>query len=200
MKIFIIILFFIFTSYSSDFANDSLMTKVERKYGTFAKNRFVALNKLLNKLEKSDIKSKLEKVNDFFNSVPYASDKSIYGTNDYWATPYELLSRDKADCEDYAIAKFLMLKELGVPTSKMFLSYVRLTGSGEAHRVLTYFETPSTDPLVLDNIRRMIFPASERKDLKPIYNFNPNILNNGTRTSAHKKWDVLLKNFRENKI
>ena len=151
MKIFIIILFFIFTSYSSDFANDSLMTKVERKYGTFAKNRFVALNKLLNKLEESDIKSKLEKVNDFFNSVPYASDKSIYGTNDYWATPYELLSRDKADCEDYAIAKFLMLKELGVPTSKMFLSYVRLTGSGVAHMVLTYFETPSTDPLVLDN-------------------------------------------------
>ena len=176
------------------------MTKVERKYGTFAKNRFVALNKLLNKLEKSDIKSKLEKVNDFFNSVPYASDKSIYGTNDYWATPYELLSRDKADCEDYAIAKFLMLKELGVPTSKMFLSYVRLTGSGEAHMVLTYFETPNTDPLVLDNIRRMIFPASERKDLKPIYNFNPNILNNGNRTSAHRKWDVLLKNFRENKI
>ena len=200
MKINIKNLFFIFTSYSSDFANDSLMTKVERKYGTFAKNRFVALNKLLNKLEKSDIKSKLEKVNDFFNSVPYASDKSIYGTNDYWATPYELLSRDKADCEDYAIAKFLMLKELGVPTSKMFLSYVRLTGSGEAHMVLTYFETPSTDPLVLDNIRRMIFPASERKDLKPIYNFNPNILNNGNRTSAHRKWDVLLKNFRENKI
>ena len=68
------------------------MTKVERKYGTFAKNRFVALNKLLEKLENNDIKSKLEKVNDFFNSVPYASDKSIYGTNDYWATPYELLS------------------------------------------------------------------------------------------------------------
>ena len=200
MKIFIIILFFIFTSYSSDFANDSLMTKVERKYGTFAKNRFVALNKLLKKLENNDIKSKLEKVNDFFNSVPYASDKSIYGTNDYWATPYELLSRDKADCEDYAIAKFFALKHLGIPTSKMFLSYVKVKGATDTHMVLSYFESPNSEPLILDSLRKIIFPASKRDDLTPIYNFNPNILDKGSKTAAHKKWDVVLQNFKEKKI
>ena len=36
--------------------------------------------------------------------------------------------------------------------------------------------------------------------LKPIYNFNPDVLDNGNKTAAHKKWDVVLKNFRENKI
>jgi predicted transglutaminase-like cysteine proteinase len=200
MKIFIVVLLIIFTSYSADFANDSLISKVENKYGRFAKNRFLALNKLLKKLEKSDVKTKLEKVNDFFNSIPYSSDKSVYGRSDYWASPYEFLARDKGDCEDYTIAKYLILKELGVPTSKMFLSYVRLIGSGEAHMVLTYFETTSSEPLILDNIRKIIFPASKRTDLKPIYNFNPNILEKGGKTSAHRKWDVVLNNIRGNKI
>ena len=200
MKIFIIILFFIFTSYSSDFANDSLMTKVERKYGTFAKNRFVALNNLLKKLENADTKTKLEKINDFFNGVKYGDDKDIYGIADYWASPYEFLARDKGDCEDYAIAKFFALKHLGIPSSKIFLTYVRLDGAKDAHMILSYFETPSSEPLILDSIRKIIFPASQRTDLKPIYNFNPDILDKGGNTAAHKKWDVVLKNFRENKI
>ena len=82
----------------------------------------------------------------------------------------------------------------------MFLSYVRIDGSTNAHMVLTYFETPNSEPLVLDSIRKIIFPASKRTDLKPIYNFNPDVLDNGNKTAAHKKWDVVLKNFRENKI
>ena len=71
MKVFIIILLFIFTSYSADFASDSLMDKVEKKYNKFAKNRFVALNNLLKKLENADTKTKLEKINDFFINCPF---------------------------------------------------------------------------------------------------------------------------------
>ena len=200
MKVFIIILLFIFTSYSADFASDSLMDKVEKKYNKFAKNRFVALNNLLKKLENADTKTKLEKINDFFNSVKYGDDKDIYGIADYWASPYEFLARDKGDCEDYAIAKFFALKHLGIPSSKIFLTYVRLDGAKDAHMILSYFETPSSEPLILDSIRKIIFPASKRDDLKPIYNFNPDILDKGSKTAAHRKWDVVLKNFREKKI
>ena len=200
MKIFIIIFFFIFTSYSANFTSASLISKVEKKYNRFAKNRFVALNKLLKRLDNSNTKKKLEKVNDFFNAVKYGEDKDVYGRSDYWASPYEFLARDKGDCEDYVIAKFFALKQLGIPSSKMFLSYVRLKGKKEAHMVLSYFETPTSEPLILDSIRRIIFPASKRTDLKPIYNFNPNILNKGKKTTAHKKWDVVLKKIREKKI
>ena len=185
---------------SADFAGTSLLDKVEKKYNKFAKNRFIALNKLLIKLEKSDINTKLEKVNDFFNSVKYGDDKDIYGISDYWASPYEFLARDKGDCEDYVIAKYFALRHLGIPSSKMFLSYVRIDGSKDAHMVLSYFETPGSEPLILDSIRKIIFPASKRTDLKPIYNFNPDVLDKGNKTAAHKKWDVVLKNFRENKI
>lgn len=200
MKALLIILFLIFTSYSSNFSSSNLIQKVEKKYNRFAKNRFIALNKLLKKLQKSNTKKKLEKINDFFNSVRYKSDKSIYGVSDYWATPIEFLARDKGDCEDYVIAKYFALKHLGIPTSKMFLSYVRLQRSSEAHMVLSYYETPNSEPLILDNIRRIIYPASKRTDLKLIYNFNPNILKNGGKTSAHRKWDKLLKKYREKKI
>ena len=200
MKIFIIILLLIFTSYSADFADDSLIQKVEKKYNKFAKNRFLALNKLLKKIENSDTKTKLEKVNDFFNAVKYGDDKDIYGISDYWASPYEFLAKDKGDCEDYVIAKYFALKHLGIPTSKMFLSYVKVKGATDTHMVLSYFETPNSEPLILDSLRKIIFPASKRDDLTPIYNFNPNILDKGSKTEAHRKWDVVLKNFREKKI
>lgn len=200
MKVFIIILLFIFTSYSADFSSDSLIKRVESKYNRFAKNRFIALNELLKKLEKENISTKLEKVNDFFNNVGYGDDKKVYGVNDYWATPYEFLARDKGDCEDYVIGKYFALKHLGIPTSKMFLSYVKVKGATDTHMVLSYFESPNSEPLILDSLRKIIFPASKRDDLTPIYNFNPNILDKGSKTAAHRKWDVVLKNFREKKI
>ncbi|MCT7908985.1 MULTISPECIES: transglutaminase-like cysteine peptidase [Arcobacteraceae] len=199
MKIFIITLFLLFCNLNADFASDSLIDKVEKKYNKFAKNRFIALNKMLEKIKNENIQTKLEKVNDFFNNVKYNSDQKIYGTSDYWATPNEFLARDEGDCEDYVIAKYFALEYLGVPTSKMFLSYVRVKKSNEAHMVLSYFETPTSEPVILDNIRKIILPASKRDDLTPVFNFNPNILK-GNKTAAHKKWDTLIQNYKEQKL
>lgn len=199
MKILISIFFLLFFTINADFVDTSLILKVEEKYGKFAKNRFIALNTMLEKSKNSDLRTKLEKVNDFFNDIKYASDQTVYSTSDYWANPYEFLAKDKGDCEDYAIAKYLALEYLGVPTSKMFLSYVRVKSSNEAHMVLTYFETPSSEPLVLDNLRKTIQPASKRDDLIPVFNFNPNILK-GEKTAAHRKWDTLIKDYKGKKI
>ena len=199
MKILISIFFLLFFTINADFVDTSLILKVEEKYGKFAKNRFIALNTMLEKNKNSDLRTKLEKINDFFNDIKYASDQTVYGTSDYWANPYEFLAKDKGDCEDYAIAKYLALEYSGVPTSKMFLSYVRVKSSNEAHMVLTYFETPSSEPLVLDNLRKTIQPASKRDDLIPVFNFNPNILK-GEKTAAHRKWDTLIKDYKGKKI
>ena len=199
MKILISIFFLLFFTINADFVDTSLILKVEEKYGKFSKNRFIALNTMLEKSKNSDLRTKLEKINDFFNDIKYASDQTVYGTSDYWANPYEFLAKDKGDCEDYAIAKYLALEYLGVPTSKMFLSYVRVKSSNEAHMVLTYFETPSSEPLVLDNLRKTIQPASKRDDLIPVFNFNPNILK-GEKTAAHRKWDTLIKDYKGKKI
>ncbi|MCG3664380.1 transglutaminase-like cysteine peptidase [Aliarcobacter butzleri] len=199
MKIFIIIIFLLFSTLNADFASESLIDKVEKKYNKFAKNRFIALNKLLEKIKNEDVQTKLEKVNDFFNNVKYNSDQKIYGVSDYWATPIEFLARDEGDCEDYVIAKYFALEYLGVPTSKMFLSYVKVKKSNEAHMVLSYFETPTSEPIILDSLKKVILPASKRDDLTPVFNFNPNILK-GNKTAAHKKWDTLIQNYKEQKL
>ncbi|MES2635750.1 MAG: transglutaminase, partial [Pseudomonadota bacterium] len=42
----------------------------------------------------------------------------------------------------------------------------------QAHMVLSYYQTPQSEPLILDNLISEILPASSRKDLSPIFSFN----------------------------
>jgi predicted transglutaminase-like cysteine proteinase len=60
-----------------------------------------------------------------------------------------------------------------VADEKLRITYVKeLVIYNEAHMVLAYFPTPDSEPLVLDNIRKVIQPASSRTDLLPVYSFN----------------------------
>jgi predicted transglutaminase-like cysteine proteinase len=61
---------------------------------------------------------------------------------------------------------------LGVDESKLRLTYVKAVEIGQAHMVLTYFETKRSIPLVLDNLIIEIKPANQRRDLVPVYSFN----------------------------
>lgn len=184
------------------FVEESLLEKINNKYKIYAKKRFELLQETLDDVRyKSDLE-KLEAVNDFFNEVRYSSDIKVYGKSDYWATPWEFLGKDRGDCEDYVISKYFALKYLEVDYKKLFFSYVRSTKFKEPHMVLTYFETPKSEPLVLDNYNRKIFPASQRKDLTPIYNFNGDILDEADKKNekSHKKWDELKLNMQRKKI
>ena len=74
--------------------------------------------------------------------------------------------------EDFAIAKYLTLREIGVPAERMRITYVRAMTLNQAHMVLTYYSRPDAEPLVLDNLQSSIKPASQRQDLVPVYSFN----------------------------
>ncbi len=190
---------------------DELIAQAEKKYGVFAGNRYKAYNAKLIALQGRSISEKLEAVNDFFNKVPHGEDSEVWGQKDYWATPLEFLGRDKGDCEDYVIAKYFALRSLGVSSEKLYFSYVKSTRFVEQHMVLSYFETPTSIPLVLDNTNFKIFPATQRKDLIPIYNFNMDALyrasitgRNGKRMiengKTHKEWDRLMEGIKNNKL
>ena len=127
----------------------------------------------------------LRRANDFFNQVPYASDMTNWHVEDYWATPVEVLGSFGADCEDYAIAKYLTLKELGVPIARLRITYVRALKLDESHMVLAYYARPDAEPLILDNLMPEIRPASQRPDLEPVYSFNDDDL--WLPTGASKK-------------
>jgi predicted transglutaminase-like cysteine proteinase len=114
----------------------------------------------------------LRPVNGFFNRLPSITDLAHWGVEDYWATPSEFLASNAGDCEDYAIAKYFTLKELGVPVSRLRLVYAQTWRANAAHMVLAYYASPGAEPLILDDLEGSIRPASDRPDLTPVYTFN----------------------------
>lgn len=143
-------------------------------------------------------------VNRFFNGVSSSTDLALWGVEDYWATPAEMLSIGGADCEDYAIAKYFALKELGIPITRLRLVYAKTWLSTQyAHMVLAYYPNPHADPLILDNLAGSIQLASDRPDLIPVFSFNdddlvvPGMVGQISGSSVRQWRDVLEKLERE---
>jgi len=149
-----------------------LLSKAEQKYGKSARLRIVAWENLIITDTSQTELEKLEKVNQFFNQMEFVADIDQWGDKDYWATPIEFLGTQGGDCEDFTIAKYFTLKAMGIEEEKLNLTYVKALTYNVHHMVLTYFSTPGSEPLVLDNIVADIKPASQRRDLLPIYSFN----------------------------
>lgn len=153
--------------------SDALLLRVENKYGEQAALRLQQWQQLMQSAKKLPEPEKLKAVNDFFNQrIDFVDDMQVWGMVDYWATPLELLIKGKGDCEDYSVAKYFTLKELGVPEQKMRITYVKAVELNQAHMVLTYFVEPQVVPVVLDNLIAAIKPATARSDLLPVYSFN----------------------------
>lgn len=155
--------------------SDEVLAKIESQYNRFARQRVEGWRALVDDPANHELpdRDKLELVNQFFNAnVQFLNDIDLWQKNDYWATPLEMLSIGAGDCEDYSIAKYFTLKELGIDEDKLRITYVKATEIGQAHMVLTYFETKRSIPLVLDNLIVDIKPASRRNDLVPVYSFN----------------------------
>ncbi|KEA46158.1 hypothetical protein CR66_02815 [Campylobacter mucosalis] len=158
--------------YAKDYISSSVVSRLEKVYGDSARRRAVALNTLMNSIQSVSEREKLTKVNDFFNALRWADDMQVWGQKDYWATRTEFLGKGAGDCEDYVTAKYFTLKQLGVSTDKLYFTYVKAIKYNQAHMVLSYYETPKSIPLVLDNINGNIKPATQRSDLVPVYSFN----------------------------
>ena len=152
-----------------------ILQTAEQRYGPLgsAQGRIEAWNQMLQGETRQPEREQLTAVNRFFNQqLSFRDDTRIWRQTDYWATPIESLVKGAGDCEDYALAKYFSLRNLGVPSEKLRITSVKALTRNQAHMVLTYYATPSADPLVLDNLISDIRPASNRKDLLPVYAFN----------------------------
>lgn len=174
-----------------------VLEKIEHKYGPAARQRFVDWQKLMAEGKSMAEQDKLREVNYFFNrNILFANDIVVWLKEDYWATPLELLCKGAGDCEDFAIAKYFTLLEVGVDESKLRITYVKALNLNLPHMVLTYYENPQADPLVLDNLTSNISSATERTDLLPVYSFNGTSLwinklkGSGRRVSDGERLDV----------
>lgn len=142
------------------------------KYGDRAEKRILAWRRMVESAHGSQVVDKLHTVNDFFNMMQFVDDRVHWGKEDYWATPIEFLATGGGDCEDFTIAKYFALRELGVPDDKLRLVYVKALRLNQHHMVLAYYDKPTSVPVILDNLDRQIKPAIQRNDLLPIYSFN----------------------------
>ncbi len=117
-----------------------------------------------------NLKDQLALVNMYWNQYPYREDiHNVYKTEDYWAVLDEMVA-NSGDCEDYAIAKFYTLKDLGFPTDKMRIVVVHEMIRNIAHAVLAvYIEG---DIVILDNLSNKIFSHSILSNYDPRFSIN----------------------------
>ncbi len=166
--------FFLLTPGAIAFAGgaDDLRQRVANIYGIEGGNRVQQWRELIAEVRTLAEVEQIERVNQFFNRMNARSDIAHWGSRDYWATPIELLGSNAGDCEDFSIAKYITLIELGIPDDRMRITYTRFLPRDQAHMVLTYYPTPESEPLVLDNVDPNIRAASTRSDLTPVFSFN----------------------------
>ena len=146
--------------------------EVSKVYGKRAGKRVESWRRSLDQFKDLPTLEKLEKVNQFFNKLNFVNDIKLWGKNDYWATPLEFIGANAGDCEDFTIGKYFSLREIGIPDEKLRLVYVKALEYNQFHMVLAYYETPTSVPLILDNLIPRIKPSTVRRDLLPIYSFN----------------------------
>jgi len=155
---------------------DRMQQLAQERYGAQAAQTVVAWRQMMVELKDAPVEQKLSTVNTFFNRrIVYELDPVVWQQNDYWASPLEFMGRATGDCEDYSISKYMTLLLLGVPNEKLRMIYVRARTAGaktEAHMVLGYYEDPTGEPVILDNLVSSVRPASRRPDLSPVFSFN----------------------------
>lgn len=207
-------MFFFLFSYAIATDFKQLANLASQRYGSQAKETILELESLLSDLKLAPESEQLKRINYFFNrKITFVSDNDNWGESDYWATPLESLGKNKGDCEDYSIAKYIFLRELGIPDERLKLTYVRAQVGGphskvfQAHMVLSYYATPSAEPIILDNLISEIHGSSRRIDLTPIFSFNSEglwtgIANNtkGSSLKSLSRWSNVLARIKNDGI
>ncbi|WP_244896781.1 transglutaminase-like cysteine peptidase [Vibrio panuliri] len=160
------------TSQALNRTEQRLVDSVTRVYGERAGLRVTTWRNEMRVYRGLSEREQLTRVNQFFNQLNFVNDDKLWGKNDYWATPLEFLGSNAGDCEDFTIAKYFSLLELGVSDKKLRLIYVKALSLNQFHMVLAYYSHPAAEPLILDNINPEIMTATKRRDLLPIYSFN----------------------------
>lgn len=120
-------------------------------------------------LQGLDLRTQIERVNRFMNDIEYIEDDVNWGMEDYWATPAQFFIR-AGDCEDYAIAKYMTLRSLGVPIDAMRIVVLIDNNRGIGHAILAVYV--EDDVLVLDNQIQQVVSESSIYHYQPIYSLN----------------------------
>ncbi|MBL4740117.1 MAG: transglutaminase-like cysteine peptidase, partial [Sneathiella sp.] len=113
--------------------------------------------------------SKILELNRFINKWRKISDFENYQKKDHWASPLEFMTNG-GDSEDFAIMKYISLKELGISPSNMRIVVTNDVLRAKTHTILSVHI--GSKRYILDSQSNSILQEQFVKYYVPFYSVN----------------------------
>src|SRR5438034_7144611 len=127
--------------------------------------------RLIDAVKSKSGRARLEEANRAVNAaIRYVSDFAQHGEADRWSAPLATFATAKGDCEDYAIAKYVALREAGFPEVELRVVLVRDRDVRQDHAVLAAHLGDRW--LILDNRRSELLVDSDASSFTPLFAIN----------------------------
>jgi predicted transglutaminase-like cysteine proteinase len=118
-----------------------------------------------------DGRARLGDINRAINlAIRPMSDLAQYGETDVWTSPLVTFDHGAGDCEDYAIAKFMALRQAGIAADDLRIVIMRDTIRGEDHAVAA--ARLDGHWLILDNRRMALVEDVHVRNYRPLFVFD----------------------------
>ncbi len=113
-------------------------------------------------------RARLGEINRAINlSIRASSDLAVYGEMDVWSSPLATFAHGAGDCEDYAIAKFVALRQAGVRPEDLRIIIMRDIFHGDDHAVTA--ARLDGHWLMLDNRRMAMVEDASIRNYRPLF-------------------------------
>jgi predicted transglutaminase-like cysteine proteinase len=113
-------------------------------------------------------RARLGEINRAINlAIRPMSDLAQYGEIDVWISPLVTFAHGAGDCEDYAIAKFVALRQAGIAPEDLRIVVMRDTIRGEDHAVAAV--RLDGHWLMLDNRRMAMIEDGYVRNYRPLF-------------------------------
>jgi predicted transglutaminase-like cysteine proteinase len=113
-------------------------------------------------------RARLAEINRAVNfSIRPVSDWAQYGVADFWSSPLVTLSAGAGDCEDYAIVKYVALREAGIAPEDLRFLIVYYPRRRTNHAVVAVHL--GEEWLILDNSTLIMANANDAKHYRPLF-------------------------------
>src|SRR5229473_268890 len=124
--------------------------------------------RLIDAVRSKSGRARLEEANRAVNAaIRYVSDYAQFGEADRWSAPLATFATAKGDCEDYAIAKYVALRDAGFPSDDLRIVMGRDRTIRQDHAVLA--ARLDGRWLILDSQRAELIEDSRVPDLTPVF-------------------------------
>ncbi|MDA9432246.1 transglutaminase-like cysteine peptidase [Bradyrhizobium sp. CCBAU 51627] len=124
-------------SVAADMAKDQAVLDGCRSDAAHCPAHAAQFLRLINAVATKSGRARLEEANQSVNqAVRYVSDLAQFGELDRWSGALSTFATGKGDCEDYAIAKYVTLREAGFPKEDLRILLVRDRSVRQDHAVL----------------------------------------------------------------